>query len=117
MSRHFSTAICVASTVVALLSTPVAAQTIAGGTLNCSGKAVLHPKPTILRLQLHLFGGGENLEAILKALDDSGVKYRKALLAAHANADSVKISSPTLPNGLPGMDSLAGSSGLALDAA
>jgi len=102
MSRHFSAAIWAACT-IALLSAPAAAQTVGFGTMNCSERPCFthanHPAISGLSSR-----SGDNLEAILKALDDSGEKYRKALLAAHANEDSVKVSNPTLPGGLPNMD-------------
>jgi hypothetical protein len=85
---------------LAFLVPSVAAQTDVGGTVSCSGKAVLHPKPTVLRLRFSIMECGENLEAALKNLDRRGDAYRKALLAAHANADSIKIGDPMISSPL-----------------
>ncbi len=95
MLRYLIAAIWAVST-FALLSVPVAAQTNAGGTVNCLGKAVLHSKPTVLRLRFSIMECGENLKAAIDNLDRRGEAYRKALLAAHAKANSIKIGAPTI---------------------
>jgi hypothetical protein len=99
MLRHF-TKLVVASLFASLCQLAVAQpdpfRGNGTGTISGTGMVLLRPKATILRMHLRLAKNGDDMEAILKALDQTGEAFRKSLLKANASKDSIKIDGPRL---------------------
>jgi hypothetical protein len=99
MLRHFAKF--VVASLLACLCQPALAQSDPFGrnelgTISGTGVIAFRPKATVLRLHLVLMKEGDDMPATLKALDQLGENFRKALLKANAGTDSIKIDEPRL---------------------
>ncbi len=101
-----ATVLVLASATVVSLCRPAPAQTSETGSVTGTGQVVLRPKATALRFQLVLVEQGDDMAATLKNLDRHGAAFRKALLAAKAAPESVKLDGPRLVSSLRALGEL-----------
>ena len=71
-----------------------------------AGHVALQPKATALRFRLTLTAFGDDMESTLKSIAHKGEAFRKALLAAKATPESIRVSTPRLIGGLRALGDL-----------
>jgi uncharacterized protein YggE len=90
----------IVASALALLCLPAVAQTNEADSVTGEGQVVIHPKITTLRFHFLLQHHGDNMDATLKKLEETGQAFRKALLAARADKHSIKLDGPKLADEL-----------------